>query len=296
MDKIKLGRTDEKIPKIGIGTWKMPADSKEAEVAIKFAIHHGMDFVDTAEIYANETMVGRAIRGEKTFIATKVPPHKFRYEDVLKACDASLKKLGVKQIDLYQLHWPNHSIPISETMKAMEELKKAGKIRYIGVSNFDVAELENAQAALKNDEIVSNQIEYSILVREVEKDMLGYARENKITIIAYSPLARASLFSPKYKELMALLSRIGHQHGKSAVQVALNWVLRDGNTIAIPKATSIAHVEENCGAAGWSLSAVELAEVNDFLLGIRKRPISSIFTKMLKHNGLWSKVASKISK
>ena len=296
MDAIRLGKTGEKIPKIGIGTWKMPADSKDSEAAIKSAIHHGMDFVDTAEMYANEVMVGRAIHGEAAFIATKVASHNFRYGDVLKACDTSLKKLGVNQIDLYQLHWPNHSIPISETMRAMEELKKAGKIRHIGVSNFDVAELEDAQAALKNDEIVSNQIEYSILVRDAEKDMLEYARKNRITIIAYSPLARASLFSSKYNGLMALLSRTGQKHGKSAAQVALNWVLRDGNTIAIPKATSIAHVEEDAGAAGWNLSNAELAEVNDFLLGIRKRPISSVFTKMLKHNGFWSKVTSKIPK
>ena len=196
-------------------------------------------------------MVGEAINGmENVFVATKVSPHNFRYGDVIRACDFSLSKLRVKQIDLYQLHWPNHSIPIAETMRAMEQLKKDGKIRHIGVSNFDVKELEEAQYALKNDEIVSNQVEYSILVRNVEHDLTGYCKKNKVTVIAYSPLARGAIFSKKYEPLRAVLAKIGENHEKSVAQVALNWLVSKENVIAIPKASDKRHATENAEASG----------------------------------------------
>ncbi len=289
-----LGNTKEKVPVLGVGTWKMLGNEKNDIDTIRYAIGRGMALVDTAEMYGNEIMVGQAIRGfENVFIATKVAPHNFRYNDVINACNQSLKKLGVKQIDLYQLHWPNHSVPIKETMGALEQLKKDGKIRHIGVSNFDVREFEEAQASMKNSEIVSNQVEYSILTRDVEKDMIEYSRKNNITLIAYSPLASGALFSAKYQNLAIMLSSIGKKHGKTMAQVALNWLIINEHVIAIPKASSKAHVDENMDAIGWKLTKSEISEIDHFLSNIRKRPLSSIFTPIIKRNGFWSKYVMK---
>ncbi|HUC38784.1 MAG TPA: aldo/keto reductase [Candidatus Acidoferrum sp.] len=288
MEYKPLGKTGEKLPAIGIGTWKMLSGATDI-TAIRNAVAQGMTLVDTAEMYGNEEMVGHAIKGLDVFLATKVSPHNFKYDDVIKACNASLQRLGVKQIDLYQLHWPNHSVPIGETMRAMEKLKKDGKIRHIGVSNFDVGEFEEAQAALKNDDIVSNQVEYSILVRDVESELLGYCKKNKVTVIAYSPLARGALFDKRYQKLAESLKKIGSKHGKTASQVALNWLIAKENVIAIPKASTEQHIIENAGAAGWKLSADDMSEINTFLSGIRKRPLASVFTPIIKHSGFWSK-------
>lgn len=296
MEKIRLGNTNEILPEIGIGTWKMPNNSEEAEGALKYAIDKGSYFVDTAEMYGNEEMVGRAIKGKKVFIATKVSPHNFRYNSIINSCNSSLKRLGINEIDLYQLHWPNHSIHISETMKAMEQLQREGKIRHIGVSNFNVYEFEEAQSQLKNSEIVSNQIEYSLLVRDIADEFMDFAKKNKITIIAYSPLSRGALFSEKYKDLFDLLSDIGSKHKKTPAQIALNWLLKSGNVSAIPKAIKKAHIDENIGSSGWKLSKNEIMQINAKLSGKRKRPISSVFTKTLKRNGAWSRVASKFLK
>ena len=289
MEYKQLGNTKEKVPEIGIGTWKMLDAAVDTEV-IRTAVSHGSTFVDTAEMYGNEEMVGKAIRGmENVFLATKVSPHNFKYGDVIKACNASLKRLGVKQIDLYQLHWPNHSVPIRETMHAMEQLKKEGKIRHIGVSNFDVTEFEGAMSELKNDEIVSNQVEYSLLVRDVEKEMLEYCKKNKVTLIAYSPLARGALFSKKYAQLKKALDAIGEAHGKTAAQVALNWLISKEGVVAIPKASNASHAVENAESSGWTITQKEMSEIGHFLSRIRKRPISSVFTPVLKHSGFWSK-------
>jgi hypothetical protein len=296
MDKIKLGNTNEMLPEIGIGTWKMPNNSIAAETAIKYAIDNGAYFVDTAEMYGNEEMVGRAIKGKPVFIATKVSPHNFRYEAIINSCNLSLRKLNVNKIDLYQLHWPNHSIPISETMKAMEQLQNDGKIQHIGVSNFDIEEFEEAQNCLKNSKIVSNQIEYSVLVRDIGDNFIEFAKKNDITILAYSPLSRGALFSEKYADLLSTLSNIGDKYEKTPAQVALNWLFRNGNVVAIPKAIDESHINENIGASGWHLSEKDASEISSALSGERRRPISSIFTKTLKRNGAWSKFGSKFLK
>jgi diketogulonate reductase-like aldo/keto reductase len=289
MEYTELGRTGEKIPRIGIGTWKMLNGYTDIE-AIRVGTEHGMNLVDTAEMYGNEAMVGEAIKGiDNIFVATKVSPHNFKYDDVIRSCNASLGKLGVKQIDLYQLHWPNHSVPIAETMRAMEQLKKDGKIRHIGVSNFDVKELEEAQHSLKNDEIVSNQVEYSILVRDVEKKILSHCMKNKITVIAYSPLARGAIFSRKYDNLRVTLTSIGENHDKSAAQVALNWLVSRENVIAIPKAGDKGHAIENAEAVGWNLTKEEMSEINSFLSRVKKRSMTWVFTPVIKRSGFWSR-------
>jgi diketogulonate reductase-like aldo/keto reductase len=269
----ELGKTGEKIPALGLGTWGIGGfsypDYSNDELAIeiiRFAVEIGMNFIDTAEMYGaghSEELVGEAIKGirEKVFIATKVLPTNFRYEDVIKACERSLRRLKTSYIDLYQLHWPNPSIPIKETMRAMEKLVNEGKIRYIGISNFSVEETIEAMNALSKYEIVSNQVEYSLLVRDIEKDLLDFCRKNKITVIAYSPLARGELLKGKYYEF---LSKIGKKYNKTAAQVALNWLIIKENVVAIPKAFSKAKIVENMGAYGWKLSDEDLKAIDEF--------------------------------
>ncbi len=265
-----LGKTREKIPELGIGTWKMGGTPEAEMKAIRKSLALGMDFVDTAEMYGNERMVGNALEGEKKFfLATKVSPHHFRHDDVIKACEASISKLGVKVIDLYQLHWPSGSIKIGETMSAMEELVDRGLIRHIGISNFSVDETRAAQGSMKKYEIASNQVEYSLLVRDIEKDLLDYCSRSKITIIAYSPLAQGGLLDGSQPLLSETLQAIGKKYGKTSAQVALNWVIDRDNVVAIPKTSSPQRVVENCGASGWSMTADEKKMLEDAAIGKR---------------------------
>lgn len=260
----ELGKTGEKIPVIGLGTWKMGINPKVELESIKLALRKGIRFIDTAEMYGTESLVGQAIRDEENvFVATKVSPNHFHYQDVINACNASLKRLGIKTIDLYQLHWPNTSIPIGETMRAMEKLVEEGKIRYIGISNFSVEQTVEAQGALKKNEIVSNQVEYSLLSRNIERDLIPFCDREKITIIAYSPFARGHLFGKS--KLIDILERIAAKHKKTPAQVSLNWLIAKKSVVAIPKASDKKHVEENAGAADWSLEREDLEKINNSL-------------------------------
>ena len=287
----QLNETGEKIPSIGIGTWKMGENPKEDVAALKAAINHGMNFIDTAEMYGSEWIVGKALEKEKeVFLATKVSPNHFRYDDIIKSCDASLRNLGVKHIDLYQLHWPNHSLDIKETMRAMEKLVDDGKISYIGVSNFTVKEMLDAQEALKKYDIVSNQVEYSLLMREIERQLLDFCTKNKITVIAYSPFGSGALFSSKYRGVLEALERIGAKHRKTATQVALNWLISKKQVVAIPKAGDRNHAIENAGAWGWKLSREEMSELNS--LKERKSSMAGgLVGPILKSSGLWAGMA-----
>ncbi len=262
----QLGKTGEKVSAIGIGTWKMGVEPKKEIEAIREAIENGVNFIDTAEIYGTEHIVRQAIESyHNIMVSTKVSPSHFHYDDVIKACNASLQRLGVRQIDLYQLHWPNPKIPIKETMQAMEELKKQGKIRHIGVSNFSIQELKEAQAALKSSEIVSNQVEYSVIAREPENGLLDYCKKEHITLIAYSPLGRGLIFEEKYKALRSKLEGIGKKYNKTASQVALNWLIMKEPVIAIPKASRAEHAVENAKAASFRLSEQDIEALNSFL-------------------------------
>lgn len=268
-----LGNTGEMIPELGIGTWKMGGSPQDEIDAIKKSIALKMGFVDTAEMYGNERMVGEAIEGEKAvFLATKVSPHHFKHDDVIKACKESIAKLGVKTIDLYQLHWPSGSIPIKETMSAMEELVDMGLIRHIGISNYSAEETKAAQEAMKKYEIVSNQVEYSLLVRDIETDgIMDYCKKNRITVIAYTPLARGAIFDGSQPLLSDVVNKIGKDHSKTPAQIALNWVIAHDNVVAIPKTSSPVRVEENAGASGWQMHSDEMKMLEDASIAKKSR-------------------------
>jgi len=252
MNLKELGKTGVRLPEIGLGTWQYYGGVEP----IRKAVILGSSLVDTAESYCTEEIVGEAVKQfrNRVFIATKVSPRHFRRSDVLRAADKSLERLRTDYLDLYQLHGPNYTIPIEETMGAMEELVDRGKIRIIGVSNFSVSELRKAQAALSKYRVVSNQVCYNLVERSIEVELLQYCEENKITIIAYSPLAHG-LKHIQEKDPRAILSKVAALAGKTEAQVALNWCISRENVIAIPKASSADHVVQNCDASDWRLSA-----------------------------------------
>jgi hypothetical protein len=264
----QLGKTKEKIPVIGLGTWKLK-NTKDDVVALKTGMNLGMRFIDTAEMYGTEETVGEAIKNEQVFVATKVSPSHFRYDDLIESCNNSLKKLGIKTIDLYQLHWPSLTVPIAETMKAMETLVDEGKIRYIGVSNFGVKRTIAAQEALKKNEIVSNQVEYSPFIRGIEKDVLPFCQKEKITVIAYSPFTRGHLFE-KNVEVKKVLEEVARKNNKTVAQIALNWLVSKESVVTIPKAANINHVKENSAGAYFELKKEDIKAIEEADVGFQR--------------------------
>jgi diketogulonate reductase-like aldo/keto reductase len=265
-----LGKTGERIAAIGLGTWLIGGGSapdysrdKEAIEAIRYAIELGMTHIDTAEMYGGghaEELVGEAIKAfkrDEVFIASKVWPTNLRYDDLLKACERSLKRLQTSYIDLYYIHWPSDVIPLSESMRAMERLYKDGKIRYIGLSNFSPIQIEEARSYLSTTDVVAIQAEYSLYNRKIEADLIPYCFRNGVTVVAYSPLARGALLADLKKPAerrIQLLMELAEKYSKTPVQIALNWVIWHDQVIAIPKALQKQHLEENAGAAGWKLT------------------------------------------
>lgn len=273
-----LGRTGVSIPEIGLGTW----DYRGGAAPLRKGIEAGANFIDTAESYGTETVVGEAIRGirEKVFIATKVSPQNFRGDDLRKSVDASLSKLGIETIDLLQLHHPNPAIPIPETMGAMSDLVDEGKIRFCGVSNFSMTEMQAAQKALGKYPIVSNQLRYNVIDRTVEKEILPYCNANGITVIAYSPLSKG-LGRITDCDPTGVIAEIARATGKTPAQIIINWCLCKDGVIAIPKANSEAHILENCGASGWRLSAEQIAQINSRILFRHRNKFDALARKLM---------------
>ena len=250
----ELGGTGLMLPQVGIGTYLYRGTAE----LLRRGLDLGANFIDTAELYENEEVVGRAVKGirDRVFIATKT--HHFEYEQVIHCAETSLRRLGVDTIDLYQLHYPNAAVPIAETMAAMEELVHQGKVRFIGVSNFTVSELLQAEAALKKVRLVSNQMRYSLIDRTVERELLPFCQRHALTFIAYSPLGqnfRAILDA----DPTAALERVARETGKTKAQIALNWCLAKPSVVVIPKTESEAHLAENCASSGWRLSPEQMA-------------------------------------
>lgn len=256
----ELGATGVKVAEVGLGTWKYRGGVEP----LRRGIELGATLIDTAEVYRTEDVVGEAIRGqrEKVFVATKVSGDNLRYDQVIRAAEGSLKRLGIDTIDLYQVHWPDPDVPISETMRAMETLVDQGKVRFIGVSNFSRRELEQAQACLTKNRIVANQVQYSLLDREIERDLEDFYLASRITVIAYSPLARGDLVGSRPRRGLDVLEKLVGDSGKTAAQVALNWCLSRPGVIVIPKTDRVDRVDELCGASGWNLSVDQVAALD----------------------------------
>jgi diketogulonate reductase-like aldo/keto reductase len=270
MKSKQVGNTEVQVPEFALGTWQYRGGVEPVRAGIEL----GASFIDTAELYGTEPVVGQAIRGirDRIFLASKVSPRHFRRHDVIKAAECSLKQLGTDYLDLYQLHWPNYTVPIGETMAAMERLVEVGKVRFIGVSNFTFAELRRAQSVLSTTRIVSNQVRYSLVDRTPEEGLLQYCNAHQISMLAFSPLA-TGVDRMRRCDPDDVLGQVAATAGKTRAQVALNWCVSHPAVIAIFKADKVEHVRENCAASGWELSAEQrqLLETR-ILYSSRSRP------------------------
>ena len=258
-----LGCSTEKIPVIGQGCMGIGGEfsknthQDQAQVrAIQIGLDLGMSLIDTAEIYGaghSEEVVGKAVAGRRknAFIATKFSPENSTFEGIIQAAEGSLRRLGTDYIDLYQTHWPNPAIPLEETMRAMERLIEQGKIRYIGMSNFSIQEMKEAQRCLSRGRIVSNQLEYNLFDRFIEMAILPYCEAEQISVIAYSPLNKGRLATDEKK--MSVLSEIAGRYGKTIAQISLNWLIRQPAIVVIPKAVKEQHILENGAAVTFEL-------------------------------------------
>jgi diketogulonate reductase-like aldo/keto reductase len=257
-----FGPTGKKVPIIGQGTWQMKRSAVEA---LRAGIDLGMTHIDTAEMYSGaEEIVAEAIRGRRkeVFLVSKVLPTNASHKGTLRACDTSLKKLKTDYLDVYLLHWWTGSYPISETIRAMEELVAAGKIRYIGVSNLDVGRLKQAQKALSREKIVCNQVMYHLRSRGIEHRLLEYCEAQDIAVVGYSPFGQDNFPSPTSKQ-GKVLAAIAERHGKTPRQVALNFLTRRPGLFTIPKASTVEHVRENAGGSGWKLTNEDLRDIDE---------------------------------
>jgi diketogulonate reductase-like aldo/keto reductase len=261
-----FGTTGVAVPVIGQGTWNFERDDRGAAVeALRRGIDAGMTHVDTAEMYGSgrsEELVGEAIAGrrEQVFLVSKVLPSNASYEGTLRACERSLKKLNTDYLDLYLLHWRG-GYPLKQTMRAMEELAEDGSIRYIGVSNFDVADVREAQAALTTHRLAANQVLYHLGDRGIERKLIPYCRAHEIAVVGYSPFGHGDFPTSGSREAQALVEA-GRRGGHTARQVALNFLTRQPGVFTIPKASRVEHVRENSGGAGWGLTPEEEAAVD----------------------------------
>jgi diketogulonate reductase-like aldo/keto reductase len=255
MIRKELGTTGVAIPEVGMGTW----DYHAGPGPLRGGLEAGALFIDTAESYGTEEIVAEAIAGirDKVFLATKISPDHFRSGVLVRSAEACLRRLRVDTIDLLQLHQPNPSVPIEEPIGALTALADAGKVRFIGVSNFSVRQLQEAQKASTKYPIVSNQLRYSIIDRTIERDLLPYCHANKVTVIAYSPLGRG-LGRIQDCDPGQGIAQLVKETGKTPAQVVLNWCLCKEGVVVIPKGNSEAHVLENCGASDWRLSEEQL--------------------------------------
>ena len=252
---------------IGLGKNSKNNVSEDDEISgLQFGIDLGMSFIDTAEIYADgnsERIVGKAIRGrrEKIFLATKFSPENSTYNGVINSLEGSLRRLETDHIDLYQAHWPNPSIPIDETMGALKHLLEIGKIRNIGLSNFSKREFLKAQACIPEFKIASNQVEYNLVDRFVEQELLPFCQENNSSLIAYSPLDKGRNAEGDPREI--ILDKLSKKYSKSSTQIALQWLISRPGVLAIPGSSNKNHIKENAEALNFTLETADILEIDE---------------------------------
>ena len=268
----KFGWTGLDVPVIGMGTWLIEGRSRDAErravEALRVGLDLGMNHIDTAEMYGNgraEELVAEAIDGqrEQVFLVSKVLPSSASYQGTLNACKQSLKRLKTDFIDLYLLHWPSSQHPVKETMRAMEKLVDEGMIKFIGVSNFDLTQLREAQHALMKHRIACNQVFYHLAYRGIERDLLPYCTESGIAIVGYSPFGHGNFPSAQSRG-GKVLAETAKKHGRTVRQIALNFLTRHASLFTIPKAGNHDHIREISGAVGnWNLTDEDIVAIEN---------------------------------
>ena len=258
MKTIQL-KSGQAIPTLGMGTWRMGENSQYFEDEVN-ALRHGLDLgfslIDTAEMYGEggaEEVIAKAIEGRRqsVFLVSKVYPHNASREGAIAACNRSLKRLNTDYIDLYLLHWRG-AYPLSETLKAFQQLKQQGKIRDYGVSNFDTDDMEEALKTNGGEAIVTNQVLYNLSRRGIEYNLLPWSTNHQITIMAYSPVEQGRILKN------SALQKIAKESAVSTAQIAIAWLLHRPNVIVIPKSSRPEHIEQNYAAQEIALSPQEI--------------------------------------
>ncbi|MBC8003109.1 MAG: aldo/keto reductase [Opitutaceae bacterium] len=261
-----------------MGTWNY----NSGPVPLRNCLDAGALFIDTSESYGTESVVAEAVAGrrDQVFLATKISPGHFRRNDVIRAADESLRRLRSGHLDLYQLHEPNETIPVEETLGAVEELIDAGKVRFAGVSNFSVTQLKRAQRAMRRHPVVANQVRFSLIDRTISPDLLPYCQTNGITVIAYSPLARG-LHHILDCDPQGVLMELAKAINRTPLQIALNWCLYQDRVAVIPKGNSDDHIVENCGASDWRLSPEQFRRLDESVVFRFRGRVDSFIRKCL---------------
>lgn len=258
------------LPAIGLGTWGIGGgywtpDHSQDDLwieSLRYGIELGATLIDTAEMYGGghaEELVGKAIAGfdrEEIFIVSKVWQTHARRDEVVRAAEASVRRLGT-HIDLYLIHWPPEGVDICETMRGLEAVVEKGYSRFLGVSNFSLSLIEEARSCLSREDIAAIENKFSLLDRRDEQSVIPYAEREGMLYLAYTPLEKGQLAKDPF------LASIGGKYGKTAAQVALNWLIRFNPVVPIPKAADKKHVEENLGATGWRLSEEDWKAISE---------------------------------
>jgi len=308
-DRRRIGASGPTVTSVGVGTWAWGERKfwefgkgygrADLDAVFARALELGVSWFDTAEVYgdgASESIIGELLARTKEapLIATKVMPERADPRTVRKAAEGSLKRLGVEAIDLYQVHWPPPKMPMADLMREMEALVDDGLVRAVGVSNFSVAEVEQAQGHMQHARIVSNQVHYSLLHREPEEEgLVEHHRRTGVGIIAYSPMEQGLLtgkFTPtdlpqgfrggkprfqaenlrRLAPLLDVLAGVGKAHGRTMAQAAMAWLLKDPNVVVIPGAKNVRQLEEDVGCVDWQLTGKELDRIEDAFQAYRE--------------------------
>jgi diketogulonate reductase-like aldo/keto reductase len=263
MRKLKLPDGEE-VAVLGQGTWRFGEGQRspaEEVAALRVGISLGMTLIDTAEMYGDgksEKVVGDAIADVRgtVFVVSKVYPHNASRKGVVTACERSLSRLRVEAIDLYLLHWRG-SVPLRETVAGFEALRRDGKIRHWGVSNFDVDDLDELYDLEGGANCAADQVLYNVEARGIEYDLLPWCERRRLPVMAYSPVGQAGRLLRS-----RALATVARRHGATPAQIAIAWTLRRPDVISIPKAGEPAHVRENAAAAAIALTDEDLAEID----------------------------------
>ncbi len=284
MIKRIFGTTKELVPIIGQGTWRMPEAGSgivEAIKSIRIGIESEMFHIDSAEMYGDghaEELVGAAIQGfprQLLFLASKVLPENATYKGTIAACERSLKRLGTDYLDCYILHWRG-SLPLEETMRALEALVDQGKIRSLGVSNFDVDDLEEAMSYLEKYSIAANQVLYNLYHRGIERRLIPFCRDHSIAVVGYTPFAQKGLPGPG-TEQGALLRYLAAKYDSTPRLIILAFLVRESHVFTIPKAARVLHVVENASAGNLILRGEDIQRISDaFPAPQRDEPLAMI--------------------
>ena len=258
-----FGHTGAQVAVIGQGTWQL-RDHKAAAEALRVGLDLGMTHVDTAELYTgSEQTLAPVLAGrrDEVFLVSKVLPRNASYQGTLEACEGSLRRLGTDRLDVYLLHWRTGAHPLEDTMRALGELADRGLTRFVGVSNFDVDDLEEAKRHLGRHRLAENQVVYHLEERGIEHDVIPWCRRNGVAVVGYSPFGSTNGFPSPQSKGGKVLAAVAARLGKTPRQVALAFLTRDPGVFAIPKAEKVEHVRDNAGG-DFDLPADAVAEID----------------------------------